>query len=1184
MNPDSSILFDQAPVHAIARRRGFISRNAAVLTGGALLLGAILVFACLDGKLGLPESTRVWLIGLAGAAALTVFVQRWLAGRKGQDAQRVVRDMEAANPAVGQQLRTAWEISTKGLPASATEEQRAFSARLLSGAQAHVHGGKWEALAPAGRMVRWLAVCAAIAVAMFIVALQWPDFRLALRRVIMPLGAPTYTTVAWESPAAIYDDRHPPRVAVSLAGRQAEPQLQVLESGATEWQTRPLNALADGSTYDAVLTGMTGDFQARVTAGDGTTPLHLVKYRPIPRLEEAKVTIHFPEYTGLEPEERQGADASVVEGSTLGWAFQFNTPPDRVEWTLASGTSTPQALPLQAEGSTVRASWKTPPGRYAGVLTIYDGDGAVMDSWRYEIVGAVDKLPTVELLEPVKDVQATSVTELPVRIRARDDFGVAEIGLIMEAAGQTIWTLEKVIDEKDQRDISELTRAMLETVPLTIRDNVKLYAYALDHKPRGGPRGVSPLRSIDIRDFKRYDIYLAKGKKPPIKKQEFTKLNALIRAQRVVVSDCHVLKEEARDEMAEGIGTRCEETVVKQQETLAKTKELHDAWVQEPSIPRDDVALLGTAAAQMDETSRYLTRKLTEQAHPASDRALGSLLQIRKHLMGLIGPQCDCDSDADLDLELKSLEELAKEAERLAEEEKSVHAQITPGETKHVAPLASSRRQQEVAVADGGELFSEIVAHPKKNEPMLKLMAAAEKAMREADERLHSTDHLTAQPPLAEAEHELRDLSAFIRAMIEEKLAETLKQLASKAESDAKKSKVEGQGKGAGQGEGDSKESGPPGKGKSGKGQGEGESGQEMAANKEQRGKGNKKGEQAAQEAARNAKLADEILKELQALASSGGDKESEGPGENGKKPGPGPGSGSGMSAADLAALRKRADTEALAKELQKLAQQGGLGNMPGNGEKGKDGKGDKPGEGNTPGEGKGTGPGGADKPVAAGGSGTGAGKDPGTENGDGAGKDIAARLGKMAKELNAEAARLNASRLAHLAEVREKARALRDKAAQEQAAAQAEADKQLIAQLLARGMQPGQKVNVNGRTITIPESAAPGSGAGAGTGEGEGKERKPGPGSPKADIERFAAEAQRLGDDTVTGLAKQLETDIPLVTAFDGIIERLDLLMAALPGNATPQTVQARVPESHRREIEAYFRNLSDDFGNESK
>ncbi|QIF02292.1 hypothetical protein [Roseimicrobium sp. ORNL1] len=1155
MTPPLHDLFDQAPVHAIVRRRGFINRTTAVVSGAALLLGVVLLLALRDIEAAWSESLRLCLISVAAASALVLAVWLWLSGRKGNDAHTVVREMEAAHPASGQQLRTAWEVAQRDAATSPTDEHKHFTNRLLTEAQQQMNSRGWESLAPSARMVRGMAVCVFLAALMLITAWNSPEFRTALHRIAMPLGAPTYTTAEWQSPPTHYDDRHPPRVAVLLSGRAAMPELHVRESGSTEWQTHPLNALAEGRTYDAVLTGMTGDIELRVTAGDGASPMQVVKYRSIPRLEEAKVAIRFPDYTGQAPEERQGADASVVEGSTLDWSFRFNTPPDRVEWTLASDTSTPEKLPLKHDGPTVQASWKAPLGKYVGVLTIYDHEGATIDSWRYEVVGAVDKLPTVELLEPVKDRQATCVTELPVRIRARDDFGVAEVGLIMEAAGQTLWTLEKVITEKDQRDISELTRAMLETVPLTLRDNVKLYAYALDHKPRGGPRSVSPLRCIDIRDFKKLEMQAGGEKPPPMEKQQFAKLNQLIRAQRVVVSDCHVLKEDAKNEQAEGIVPRCQETDVKQQDVIAKTNELYAVWDKLPSVPRDDLALLLTAAAQMGDTSRYLARMLTEQAHPASDRALASLLQIRKHLILIHSPFGEEDDvDEEDDSKPKPLEELAKEAERLANEEKSVREQIATGERKATAPLESSRRQQEVAATDGGELFSAIVAHPKKNEQMLKLMAASERFMREADERLHTKEHVTAQQPLADAEHQLRDLADFIRAMVEERLAETLKQMAGKAQSDSKKSgegkgKGDGQGKGSGEGEG------------SGQGKRAGEKQEEVATNNKNEDKQKKQAEQQAlKEAARNAGLADEILKALAELAAEGGKGDSEGPGKNGKQEGAGTG---GLSAAELAALRARAGTEALSKDLKQLTAGNGSGKTG-------DGK-QQPAEGGTAGDGTKPGAGTSTKP--------GDGQQPGAGAPDG--KDIAARLDKMAKALNAEAARLNATRLAHLADVREKAKGLRDKAAKEAEAARTAEEQRLIERLLAQGMQPGQTVNINGKKITIPAQAMPGKGSGVGT---ENKEGKPGPGTPRADIERFALEAQRLGDGTISGLANQLATGVPLVPAFDGIIERLDLLMTALPGSGTVQAAQSRVPEQYRREIEAYFRNLSDDFGNESQ
>lgn len=1136
MKHPSQPRFDESPVHAVVRRRRLIDGSTALLAGLAVGLAAIMGLAYLDLTEVWPEQKRLWLLGITLTGVLLLVLQRWLVGRNGRNALAVVKAMEATNPADGQLLRTAWELSGKDAPASAEGDKEALSSRLLGEAEDRLRRGKWQVLAPSGRLLVWLALGGVLVATLLGAARRSPDFQTALHRVLLPLGAPTYTTVAWESPPVRYDDRHPPRLAVAVAGRQAEPQLLVQAAGAREWQPHALTTLADGHTYDAVLTGMTGDFQVRVVAGDGSTPTHTVKYHPIPRLEEAKVTVNFPEYTGLSAEERPGGDASVVEGSRLEWSFRFNTSPDRVEWTLASDTSAPQTISTQGDGATVQASWKTPLGKYSGVLNVFDKAGVLLDTWRYEVVGLADRLPTVELLEPVKDLQATCVTELPVRIRARDDFGVAEVGLIMEAAGQTLWTLEKVITERDQRDLMELTRAMLETVPLTINDNIKLYAYALDHKPRGGPRSVSALRCIDIRDFKKLAA-LNKGSPPNGTPLQIAKLNELIRGQRVVVSDCHVLKEEAKDENAEGVGPKCQETGVKQQDVILKANALLANWQQLPNAPQDDVTLLGTAAAQMTETGRHLTRILTEPAHQSSDRALSSLLLIRKHLIWLIGDAKDGESDEGEDIEIKSLEELAREAQRLAEEERIVREQLGQDVAKPIATLEASRRQQEVAVADAGELFSSIVTHPKKNEPMLKLMAAAETFMRDADERLHSKEHLTALPPLTDAEQRLRDLSDFIRAMIEEKLADTLKQMAAKAQADAQKSGSQGQGQGSGngKGEGEPSQGGESGKGNNQKSEG-GET-PELAKNPQGEAEGDD-GREVAGKAARNAELADEILKALEALAAAGGNQPTQTPGDggDGKTPGgKGAGAGPGMGAAELAALRARAGTEALAKDLKALAV--GRGN--------KQNKGETPGTGDQPG--------GAAPPVQGG--------KPGEGETPTGGPGMAKRLEKMAQVLNAEAARLNASRLAQLTELKEKANALRAKSAQQ-----------------GEGASPSEQLRAQGGK---PAQPAPGKGPGNGEGPGEG-EGKSGAGSAKADIDRFSAEAKRLGDETITGLARQLDTVVPTPAAFDGIIERLDLLMASLPGRVTTQTVQNRVPEKHRREIEAYFRNLSDDFGNE--
>jgi hypothetical protein len=159
-------------------------------------------------------------------------------------------------------------------------------------------------------------------------------------------------------------------------------------------------------------------------------------------------------------------------------------------------------------------------------------------------------------------------------------------------------------------------------------------------------------------------------------------------------------------------------------------------------------------------------------------------------------------------------------------------------------------------------------------------------------------------------------------------------------------------------------------------------------------------------------------------------------------------------------------------------------------------------------------------------------------------------------------------------------------------------ADRQLLAQLKAQGMPAGAAIRIGNRTLTIPKDGPPGDKPGSSPGDkpGEGQtagnsttpggdaNQQGGGGGFGPAVERFTVDANRLNDEAITTWTKQLETKVPelVLRALDGIVERLDVLIAQLPGGQVNATAQSRIPEGSRREVEDYFKNLSDDFGDE--
>lgn len=1219
-----------APVATVAAAR----KRCASLRGIALVLAAgiavLALLALLDTQFMFPEMVRRWVAG-AGIAAFVAGVARAVMRSRGHDAAEAARLMEAAHPEIGQRLRTAMEIAGQKVPAGQPEAQF-FRTHLVKETQAVLSGKSWRSLIPARAM--WLTAGAAgvCVAALALATVRWPDLRLAVHRVLLPSGAPTYSQIEWTAVPKSYDDRQPPRLELRVIGRPAEPGLHVRSRGGA-WKAVALTRMPDGRTWDCILTGWTGDLELKSAAGDAPESVRSLTYRPVPRLLASEVILTFPAYTGLQPQKLQGGDLKAVEGTVAEWSFRFNTVPGRTDWQI--GSDPPTVLPVDPGTFTGKVKWNVIPGKHAALVSVADDSGATVDSWHFQAEGVQDRLPVVEILEPKKEVEATPIAEIPVRIRARDDFGVAEMGLILEAAGETHWVMEKVITELDRKDISELAAAMLEKVPLTIRDNVRLSAYALDHKPRGGPRGRSALLAVNIRQFKRQSVYLGEMQPQPDMEmmaaldEGVQAMDDLLKEQRAIVSDLHLLQDVMEVDPASATMT-ARDIAVREEKTAAGAAVLAQEWADDGRIPREDVVLLGTAAQQMQESVPVVRKPDVAKGFVQTDRALTTLLQLRKKMMEMLMKMRQKMNMPSEGQQLPDDNKIIAELERLAREEADIRRQISPD--AGAPSLPAVRRQQETAVADAGEIYSTLVARPDGSAALLGLMDEAEKAMQKADGTLHTEKYAESAPELTDAEQRLLDTAQFLKSMDLSALADTLKQMAKTAEENSSKQekaagggkgeaekpapgKSEGEGEGKGEGEKSeaekaaelAKESGEQGK--------EGEdnkAGQkDTAANGAQPGEKGKPGSpdpaRESDKAARDAALADRILEAL-AQKQAGNSGVTTDP-ENGGEPG-------AQEGGSMGELREQLKAGKLGEDLAKLA------------ELQRQGKGDS------------------------------------AEAKELAGKNAGA-LREMAGALRDEAARLEASRAAQLAAAKAQAKALKDKLAgkpeepqkgsgdgdkpgegkgekpgengagekpSEQGSGKGEGEKPGAegagkgegekpgegegkepgeGQGQGEGEKPGEKGSGKGEG----ESEKPGEGEGQKPGEGQGQGEKPGdgegagsgqsekegdptgeqPGSggvtdnPQPEgvgkaVGRFSHTLEKLNDAQLKGYAKKLENgtfDLSTLPTVEKAEKRIDTLISQLPATPGSATGDA-IPEQRRREIEDYYRDLSDDFGGE--
>ena len=114
----------------------------------------VAALALLDVLLPFPKMPR-FVIAAAGALALGVFLfQRIRETRRRHRVQSAARAMESARPELGRSIRTALEITRRGIARDATEEEKWFAQRLVAQSEDALHKFSWRSPIP---RARWAA-------------------------------------------------------------------------------------------------------------------------------------------------------------------------------------------------------------------------------------------------------------------------------------------------------------------------------------------------------------------------------------------------------------------------------------------------------------------------------------------------------------------------------------------------------------------------------------------------------------------------------------------------------------------------------------------------------------------------------------------------------------------------------------------------------------------------------------------------------------------------------------------------------------------------------------------------------------------------------------------------------------------------------------------------------------------
>lgn len=263
----------------------------------------------------------------------------------------------------------------------------------------------------------------------------WPFGEIPLERYVRI--TPGSAQVPWGRPAAIEARWLSPR-----RGEHPSLRLRTLQRGGGAGPWRDAELAESGGALVYRVSSLVEAVEYQMFFEGLESSRYTISPRDFPFLKDEKVRVTFPPYTG----KQAYTEASVPESMELpaGSWVEISGIPDRklssAELVLSESAAS------SAGGVPLRARLKFSPDSGGRVIVSFQAEKSVEyflslvseDGWTdpspasHRISALEDKLPSVELLSPSFEMEASPGDEVPVVCDARDEIGLASVEIVRE--------------------------------------------------------------------------------------------------------------------------------------------------------------------------------------------------------------------------------------------------------------------------------------------------------------------------------------------------------------------------------------------------------------------------------------------------------------------------------------------------------------------------------------------------------------------------------------------------------------------------------------------------------------------------------------------------------------------------------------------------------------------------------
>lgn len=859
-----------------ALRRARLLRHLAAALFISLLVRGGLWLAAMQG-FAVSRQTDRWSM----LAVIAIGLVAYFKGRRNLWSDReIARLIEQRHPVLDSLLLTAIEHEPQ-----ADEPVNFLHERLIDHALARSATQNWPvtvADAPYRRALTaaWIAAIAFFATEVAL-RLQKPDA--AARITQQEPKAPNNTSAAFKATLTPGDTEVERNARLVIEAHfegavPADATLVLSELDGKERERQPMRLTVDGQVYGGLLAKVTQDTLYHVEFAGQKTAQHRITVFDYPALVRSDVIVTPPEYTKLPSKETKNTrTVTALEGSKVAWKIQVNkplipSPPKPPAAVIASdpfaktapkvpsATTTPPLHPstfsyltaaeLFGEDKTIIPLTPSAedPTRLEGVLTavktqkyrlhlVDEKERSNQNPPWFTVTVQSNSLAKIEVVFPKRDIQVSSIQELPVEARVSDDLSVLKSGVVFSINGNSkeiAFTHAPTAPMKKQEVKTQLA---LENEKAQPRQLVSYHFWAEDTGPKGEiRRSMSDMFFADVRHFE--DIFREAEAPPPEpgKPQQKAQSDKLLELQKQVVNATwRIIRDTNAGKVMEAAAPDVRVVHESQGMALEQTKEameeVEDAEVKQALTEawksmKDALDPLNQAAEEKKRSplnqALSFEQSALEWLHRAQSRehqvmrqnqpqmaSSGSESQKQNQLMDLEMKQQEqryeeekaateeqtAEQQENLQV-LNRLKELARRQEALAEKMKELQNQLANAKTEQEKQeienqLKRLQEEQEKLLSDLDQL-KERMEKPENAQNMAEAKEQLEQTrekVSEAAEQLKNEQLADATNSATRAQRELEKMQEDFRQKTSKKFAEEVKQIRQQAQQAAEAQK-----------------------------------------------------------------------------------------------------------------------------------------------------------------------------------------------------------------------------------------------------------------------------------------------------------------------------------------------------------------------------------------------------------